>query len=167
MFAHRTPEHSGPAHWSGPTWEPTEPPQIGVPARSQPYYKLHGSSNWRAADGKRLLVAGGNKIRTIRSLEVLRLYLEEFERRLKIPETRLMVIGYGFRDGHINEAIKQATATSDLKLYIVDTRGTDAIEGLSFEDFVCGASRRPLSATFAVDAIEHAKVMKFFEGPRF
>lgn len=179
MHAIRSPEQTGPTFWSGPTWEPFVPTGIGVPGRTQPYYKLHGSSNWRAAGGGRLLVAGGNKIRTIRSLEVLRLYLIEFERRLALPDTRLMVIGYGFRDDHINEAIKRAGGLGGLGLYIVDPKGTDAIlppragtsavgggrnrEGPQFEDFICGASRRPLSVTFGGDAIEHTKLMRFFE----
>ena len=110
LTANRSPRDVGPAQWTGPTWTPIIPLGVGVPANSQPYYKLHGSSNWRTAEGGRLLVAGGNKIRTIRSLEILRLYLTEFERRLAIPDTRLMVIGYGFQDNHINEAILRAGA---------------------------------------------------------
>lgn len=179
MHAHRTPEHTGPIVWSGPTWEPILPLGIGVPARTQPYYKLHGSSNWRTAEGGRLLVAGGNKIRTIRSLEILRLYLAEFERRIGEPDTKLMIIGYGFRDHHINDAIKAAGGRGSFGLYVIDTKGIDVIhppgtgtavgggrnrDGTQFEDFICGASRRSLSATFGGDFIEHAKLMRFFEG---
>jgi hypothetical protein len=107
------------------------------------------------------------------------LYLEEFERRLAEPETRLMVIGYGFQDEHINNAIRVAGARGGLEVYIVDPRGTDAVvppraspaavgggrnrDGPQFEDFMCGASRRPLSTTFGSDKIEHAKLMRFFE----
>jgi hypothetical protein len=179
MRAHRAVEHAGPTHWSGPTWEPVVPAMLDIPARTQPYFKLHGSSNWQTPAGGRLLVAGGNKVHAIRSLEILRLYSDEFERRLSEPGTRLMTIGYGFRDEHINDAIKRAGGLGELELYIVDPRGTDAVfppgagpaavgggrnrDGPQFEDFICGASRRPLSLTFAGDAIEHAKLMRFFE----
>jgi hypothetical protein len=89
-----------------------------------------------------------------------------------------MVIGYGFGDAHINNAIKTAGGGGELGLYIVDPRGTDAIlpqraglnaiggglsqNGPQFEDFICGASRRELGTIFGGDAIEHAKLMRFF-----
>jgi hypothetical protein len=41
-------------------WKPTTPP-FTVDARLQPYFKLHGSSNWYTDDGRNLLVMGGNK----------------------------------------------------------------------------------------------------------
>jgi hypothetical protein len=176
MRAHRTAAHTKLTFWSGPTWVPAVPKTLIIPVRTQPYVKLHGSANWRTPDGDRLLVAGGNKVRTIVSLQILRLYLDEFERRLSEPATRLMTIGYGFREGHINDAIKRACRRSGLRLYIVDPRGTDAVRARpaavgggrnrddpEFDDFICGASRRPLSVIFGGDAIEHAKLMRFFE----
>jgi hypothetical protein len=32
-----------------------------VGPRSQPYYKLHGSSNWRDRDGRLIIALGGTK----------------------------------------------------------------------------------------------------------
>src|ERR1700722_8316153 len=43
---------------------PPKPP-FAVTDRSQPYFKLHGSSNWRAEDGSSLLIMGGNKSASI------------------------------------------------------------------------------------------------------
>jgi hypothetical protein len=52
-------------------WRPLSPP-FAVSDRFQPYFKIHGSSNWYTADGRELLVMGGDKEFMIREHEVLR-----------------------------------------------------------------------------------------------
>ena len=69
---------------------------------SQPVFKLHGSSNWRRSDGKDLVIMGGQKMKAIQESPVLTWYHDEFARRLAEPGARLMTIGYGFQDQHIN-----------------------------------------------------------------
>ena len=70
----------------------------------QAIYKLHGSSNWFTADGKRLLIMGGAKHQEIGRHPILTWYKQRFETLLSQPNSRLMVIGYGFRDEHVNQA---------------------------------------------------------------
>jgi hypothetical protein len=143
----------------------------------QPYYKLHGSSNWRAG-GELLLVMGGNKSANIGGFEILREYYREFCVRLAKPNTRLMVIGYSFGDAHINYAICKAAGAGQLRIFIIDPQGIDVLRKqnprapLRYEPLVeqlkasvIGASLRPLRSTLVGDEVERNKVMNFFGEP--
>lgn len=73
------------------------------------YVKLHGSINWKASDGTDALVIGTTKTALIERETLLRYYSLLFRRVLSA--TRLLcVIGYSFRDPHINEALALATS---------------------------------------------------------
>ncbi|HXY77759.1 MAG TPA: hypothetical protein VEH47_03040, partial [Candidatus Acidoferrales bacterium] len=92
--------YAGPVSWGGrwqgsylPYMKLLQSPEITFPLRGdltqdldykapencQPIYKLHGSYNWFVEpEGKRLVVIGGNKTRTIDTFEVLYKYRKEF-----------------------------------------------------------------------------------------
>ena len=153
-------------------WTPTDPP-FSVRARTQPHYKLHGSSNWVTADGKDLLVMGGDKEFMIREHRVLRWYYEQFQQQLAVGGTRLMVIGYSFSDRHINDAITEAAQRGTLTgMFLVDPAGWEVLNPTpmyhikvpnALEDVPrLGGSTRLLSSTFAGDAFEHRRFMDFF-----
>jgi hypothetical protein len=153
-------------------WAPMEPP-FSVTERLQPHFKIHGSSNWITADGRELLVMGGDKEFMIREHEVLRWYYQQFKQRLSIGGNRLMVIGYSFSDRHINEASTEAAQTGTLTgMFLVDPAGWDVLNPTpphhikvpnALEEVQrLGGSTRLLSATFAGDAFEHGKFMNFF-----
>jgi hypothetical protein len=145
---------------------------------TQPIFKLHGSANWRSDDGSDLMILGGGKSRAIERYPVLRWYSELFTELLSRPEERLMLIGYGFRDEHINSALMSAME-SGLKIYIIDPAGPDvaaatnrvpkneigrkptALEEILQKSLI-GYSRRPFSSTFGNDTVEYAKLMRFF-----
>lgn len=59
------------------------------------------------------MIMGASKALTITGHPILAWDQSEFERRLR-GDTRLLVIGYGFNDPHINEAILRATHDSTL-----------------------------------------------------
>lgn len=149
---------------------PASPPYC-VADRHQPYFKLHGSSNWRTQDNASLLIMGGNKSANIAASELLSWYEQQFRDALHQPDARLMVIGYSFGDRHINEHIRLAAAAG-LKLFIIDPNGLDMIQtlgprgvynfGNSLEGSIIGASRRDLRTTLTIDKVEQAKVMRFF-----
>jgi hypothetical protein len=101
------PVHNGMGVSSKQRWIPASPP-FTVSPRLQPYFKMHGSSNWYTDDGLNLLVMGADKERVIRQSDVLRWYYDQFESYLSRPDTSLMVIGYSFSDQHINAAIIEA-----------------------------------------------------------
>jgi hypothetical protein len=128
--------------------------------------------------GSRLLVMGGNKSTEINQHPVLCWYHSKFVEYLERPGTRLMVIGYSFSDAHINNAIMQAADKGNLSVFLIDPQGVDVLDKQDprsplrvpgdlmrrVNPHIIGASRRALTAIFAQDRVEHAKVMRFFDG---
>ncbi len=84
------------------------------------YVKLHGSLNWRTADGRRALVIGTGKTQQIEMLPLLSQYAAAFEEVLMTPNRRLMIAGYSFEDEHINKVISRAAREADLEIHIWD-----------------------------------------------
>ena len=67
---------------AGRAFQPARLPQTTVIGpRQQPYFKLHGSMNWQANNGGRLLVMGGNKPTTMQSHQILMWYANKFYRK--------------------------------------------------------------------------------------
>jgi SIR2-like domain len=141
----------------------------------QPFFKLHGSSNWTDASGRQLLVVGGNKSAIIEQFPILKWNHDQFNEFLSRPATRLMVIGYSFGDPHVNQAINTAAGRGSLKVFIIDSLGLDVIDenrhapvytpGIlvnALKDHIIGASRRTLREIFGSDKVEHSKIMRFF-----
>jgi hypothetical protein len=129
---------------------------LRVDGGQQPYIKLHGSSDWlRSGPEPTLLVLGGSKSVEIAQDPLLSWYHKLFRDALIRSGARLMIIGYGFADRHINEVIAQAANGRNLTIFVVDPA--------SGVDLVCkpqeppvplweklpacirGGSRRPLS----------------------
>jgi SIR2-like protein len=157
------------------------PPGIFRPAdepfsirdRYQPYLKLHGSSNWRALNGLGLLIMGYNKGTQIDGVAILDWYRTQFRRILSEPNARLMIIGYSFRDEHINEIIHSATRTG-LKLFIIDWNGLGVLDDApklpasvrklseDLQEHIIGGSRRPFPASISTDFVERSKIYRFF-----
>lgn len=159
-----------------PLWTP-EPSKFLLADKNQPFVKLHGSHNWITNDGEKLLVLGADKAKMIASNAVLRWCFELFDRDLSEP-VKLMIIGYGFRDPHINETLLKSARANHLKLFVIDSLGARALDqnnptrGRSIyvrseldeilSSTLIGTSNRLLSETFHNDRIEHAKLMRFF-----
>lgn len=149
----------------GEYWVPIE--SVDIPPTSQPFVKLHGSTNWHAASGEPILIMGNAKSGAIQKFEVLQHYHALFSSSLNQPKGKLMVIGYGFQDDHINNVIEGASRRYGLGTFLVDPRGRDAlldprmaladikpkreIEGIK----LIGELRRPLSAVFSGDRFAH------------
>lgn len=168
-----------PNSWAQRTWSPAPPTEFSLDSRHQPYFKLHGSSNWQEIHGAPMLIMGGNKIRDIQLSPVLSWYHQQFEKRLYQGGTRLMVIGYGFRDSHINEVIMRAVNERGTQMFIIAPEGGDLARRVNpthqapirvgtdleatFELGMIGASRRSLREIFGGDSIEFNKVMRFFQ----
>jgi hypothetical protein len=165
--------------WARSAWVPLTDDAFKIDASLQPIFKLHGSSNWAHADGNAMLIMGGVKAREIGQTPILNWYAKMFEEALSTQPARLMVIGYGFRDDHINEIIGMAVQRG-LKIFVIAPEGAEIarslnptpqggvtsvstpLEGL-LEKSLIGASRRPLRDIFGEDTAEHNKVMRFFD----
>jgi hypothetical protein len=128
------------------------------------------------------MIVGGNKAAAITRYPLLQFYYDTFRQMLARGDSRLMVIGYGFGDDHINDCIREAVQKSNLKLFIVDLVGIDLLDSRRlatgsipqpFEESrllfdlhlaIIGASRRPLRPIIEErDLVEHKKLMKFFD----
>ena len=148
--------------------------EFRVESNVQPYFKLHGSSNWYDETGRRMLIMGGDKTTAIQNSTLLRWYAEQFDLHLRRGNARLMVIGYSFNDPHINRSIIEASKQG-LRVFIIDPRGSDILDKRTgvlkpatdelmetIQPALVGASRRPLSTTFRDDVVEHQRVSTFF-----
>jgi len=160
-------------------WSPiNDPSQFVVEKNLQPYFKLHGSSNWfYGGSGRPVLVMGGNKPDTIKRHRILEWNGNHFAEYLSKPDTRLMIIGYSFRDEHINRTIRTA-ARPGFKLFIVDPDGIDVLDKdhkvpirpvppidpnfVALGPCLIGASKLALSESFGRNRVEHDLVMTFF-----
>jgi len=81
------------------------------------YIKLHGSYSWKGRGGTQM-VLGRRKTGTIANEPLLKWYFELFEEVTSVAEN-LVVIGYGFRDDHINQVISNGVVEHSLKLHVI------------------------------------------------
>ena len=84
------------------------------------YFKLHGSHDWLDSGGTNKLIIGTAKEKSIQQEPLLEWYFEIFRAALMQPERKLLVVGYGFRDAHINDVIAEAVNKSHLRFYVVN-----------------------------------------------
>lgn len=147
-------------------------PMPKVQDRFQPLLKLHGSWNWKNSDSTGMIILGGAKASAIERAPLLKSYSDYFASQLQNTRSRLMVIGYGFRDQHINSVIEHAVRAG-LELFVVDPLGHSAVLGgkvgpkgqrTVLESALIGASRRSLTSIFGGDLVESQKIDQFF-GP--
>ncbi len=165
--------------WARSTWTAQLDGNIKPEPQMQPIFKLHGSSNWLREDGAPLLVMGGGKAAEINRHPILRRYSQIFDEYLLTHDTRIMVIGYGFGDSHINSSLNIAVQAG-LKIFVIDPLGAEIAFALSptrknrqivvpspeeemLKGALIGGSRRPLKEVFSADGAEFGKVMRFFD----
>jgi hypothetical protein len=158
-------------------WHPKSP--FSHSPSLQPYFKLHGSSNWFSTMGEQLMIVGGDKSRAISSHPILLWYFEKFEEFLSLPGSRLTVIGYSFGDKHVNDAIYNAWKKSKMPMMIVGPSGRSILNqavtrhprdqpGSSspLAEINCFDSVRVLASTFGGnDPAEHGNLIRFLKLP--
>lgn len=165
--------------WGKDFWVPLDAEKFQVDPRCQPCFKLHGSSNWRDSEGGKLLVIGGDKSRAIQSHAVLAWSFDKFREYLGEQNVKLFIIGYGFRDTHINEVIIEAVNSCGLKFFVIDHYGSEVVKHANpsfggavyqpnalddaFRRGLIGESKRNLSETFGSEPVSHKDVMHFFD----
>lgn len=115
---------------------------VDLPNNECNYIKLHGSFGWKSPDPDKSdkLVIGRNKETLIADEPLLKWYLDLFEQVLSHGGMKLLIIGYGFRDDHINEIIMKAIEQEpSLRLYIISpVKPRGFIKELSKEEYFCG-----------------------------
>lgn len=83
------------------------------------YIKLHGSFGWGSVHGGDQMVLGTNKYEDIVKEPLLAWYFELFEKALYRQEIKLLIIGYGFKDLHINKILVKAIQEYGIQLYVI------------------------------------------------
>ena len=72
---------------------------------------------------------GGNKPTTMQRYPILTWYAEKFAEAVSKPNARLMIIGYGFRDDHINRMICEVEKGGNtLSMFIVHPDGREILK---------------------------------------
>ncbi len=89
------------------------------------YVKLHGSLRWITSNGADSKVIGINKMNTIARIPLLNWYFVLFQQAISAGNVKLLIIGYGFRDPHINKLLADACTNNGLKLFIVSPQNVE------------------------------------------
>ena len=97
------------------------------------YIKLHGSQDWFKDNTNQMMVIGHGKSERIEVEPLLKWYFDIFNEQLKKVETNLLIIGYSFRDEHINQAIYNNR--DNIQIYIINPQ--------SFESFSTDLTKKP------------------------
>ncbi len=114
---------------------------VDLPSNECHYIKLHGSFGWKSTNPDRPdnMVIGRNKEVQMADEPLLTWYLHLFEQVLFLGGIKLLIIGYSFRDSHINEIIAKAGEKHDMKIYIISpVAPREFISELSAEDHAYG-----------------------------
>jgi len=102
------------------------------------YVKLHGSQEWFTGDGRPGMVIGHGKSDQIKIDPLLSYYWNLFENKLNQPDTKLLIIGYGFKDKHVNDALASAKSNMDLEITVINRSPRKEIfEVLTKEKYDC------------------------------
>jgi hypothetical protein len=86
------------------------------------YIKLHGSQNWVSSSGIQRIVIGRGKAKKLQEEPLLSWYFEIFKDVVLQQNRSLLIIGYGFRDNHINKIISEAVEKYDLRIYVISPK---------------------------------------------
>jgi hypothetical protein len=124
------------------------------------YVKLHGSWDWVSPGGTRGMVMGGGKADSINRSPLLSYYFDLFTACISGGDKRLMIIGYGFVDEHVNKALARAITNDGLRVHVWDVRPPRALReylhtikfGPEIWGGLCGYSQRPLSEVLGPEA---------------
>lgn len=83
------------------------------------YLKLHGSCNWTSSIRQRQMVIGRAKVAQIKEEPLLSWYFDIFKEAVLQPNRKLLSIGYGFGDEHINCILAEGVAKCGLRIYVI------------------------------------------------
>jgi len=111
-----------------------------------PYVKLHGSQDYKDEDGNPIMITGLNKKDRVSKYDLIHYYSEKFNEILTKKSCKIIIIGYGFNDNHINKVIVNSLCQGDNHFYIIDKK--------SLNCFLNGLSEKP---EFSCDIVKTLK----------
>ncbi|MBI2444205.1 MAG: SIR2 family protein [Candidatus Magasanikbacteria bacterium] len=83
------------------------------------YVKLHGSYGWLSSRGGKAVAVGADKKKFIDQEPLLKSYFDEIFSPWLRQKRKLLVIGYSFRDQHVNDYLIKAIQDENLRLFII------------------------------------------------
>ena len=120
---------------------------------------------------------GGNKPTTMQRHPILTWYAEKFAEAVSKPNAQLMIIGYGFRDDHINQMICEGwkKGGNTLTMFIVHPDGREILKKVNptygkfyapgpLEAITVYNLTRPFRSTFESDRAEHEILIDYASG---
>lgn len=128
------------------------------------YVKLHGSLDWHSSL-EPSMVLGGGKLTKIQKLPVLLKYISQLEEVVNAGNVKLMVIGYGFMDCHINNLLERAVEESGLEIFIWNTLKPESCRdrmGDRLWRSVCGYCSRPMPEVLNDPYSVHRGIVNLF-----
>lgn len=132
--------------------------------------KLHGSYNWISFDGTQKMVIGRGKTSQIEKEPLLNYQFEVFKEVISQDQRRLLIIGYGFGDDHINRIISESVRDNGLKIYIISPVSPKELKRiLEKKDFgkdiwkgISGYFPYSLNEIFSEDIYEYQAIKQHF-----
>jgi len=121
-----------------------------IEAENSFYIKLHGSFNWRDSDLQQLIITGQSKSQKIKMVGLLDWYWDMLKDILKQGTVKLLIIGYGFRDIHLNKLIEQAVLENNLKLYIISPNSPRDTQLLAKKKPISSSIRKRIKRLFSI-----------------
>lgn len=117
------------------------------------YVKLHGSFNWRSLDQQRLIITGQSpsKSEKIKTIGLLNWYWDILRDVLNQEDAKVLIIGYGFKDRHLNDVLEQAIFEKNLKIYIVSPEPISSVRATTKQYQFDRALEEGLSGYFQTD----------------
>jgi hypothetical protein len=91
------------------------------------YLKLHGSYGWKTHENPDQMIIGTTKERMIRDHALFSWYFEVLKWAIARGDQMLLIIGYGFKDEHVNQLILEGVQRHGLKLYVATTTPLDRL----------------------------------------
>ncbi|MDP2946336.1 MAG: SIR2 family protein [bacterium] len=122
------------------------------------YIKLHGSYGWKSSDGSNLMVIGVNKLELIEKEPLLKWYLELFKKVIAEGNKKILIVGYGFRDRHINQILADGVEKYELQINVISTQSEVDLK----RHFECGGHFYALPIWNGLRHYFHCTLEEFF-----
>lgn len=92
------------------------------------YVKLHGSYGWKSSDGTNQMVIGINKLRLIKKEPLLKWYYKLFKKVIAEGNKKILIIGYGFGDKHINQVLTDGVEKHGLQIFVINIKSPNELK---------------------------------------
>ncbi len=106
------------------------------------------------------MVLGAQKKKQIDSIPLLKWYFELFSNSLFIDSSKILIIGYGFNDQHINQLLVRAVCLCGLRIHIVNPGSFENFKKKGFDDPI--KQQQFLKLLPAVDGYYEATLSEIF-----